>query len=224
MNINDQRKNVKEIADSIITLEVERRRNIQNKEFKDTQDKKEFDHWMLRPYCEFVGKAYIDRNEVADHTLISIRVEGNAGNTYHISKKVPKNVKTYFHNEWPEPVKREFQNTINAVTEYFVESRLKQNPNFIANVITIDKPWGTSIKYPEWEKSAIEKLCEFSVEELKAAIKNTDDWNSHGDGQEQLLKQALNYKVQFNVKDREKIDLAKEWKTAMAIGKLKGGK
>jgi len=210
---------------STVRLEMEL-----NKRVSDVQKKQEMEQaakriqkWRQRPSCKFVGKAYGPSTSVEEVVLARVFVEGSAGWEYKPAIKVPRAVSAYFHNNWANNLRSDFQWMLKTLVDYFIDTKIETDLITVLQIIR-DASHGLydhdkNIR-EEWEQSVVEKLSEFPLTELEKHKKGKSRYQPW---EYRILKATIKYKIEKNIPDAQKpqlLQMPPEYKTALAIGKM----
>jgi hypothetical protein len=204
------------ISYSELMKEVYRRQEIANNLEEKRRYKEEFEKFKKRPYCCMVGRAYLDPFP-KEHTLASMDISGNVGHRYSYVAMVPDTVKLFFHNAWTSNLQREFEEMFQSLGDWFIRTKIINNLEVTIDLIELSKPTREDIK-KEWEKAAIERICEFSLEEIKDCLSKEFPTSSKAT----LLKKAVKEKI-GKKKPTKAAKLSTELATALAVAKMQKG-
>lgn len=208
-----------------IKKEILRRERLENERVSTSYEKKKINEWKKRPPCLLIGRAYGLESTPSESDLFSVYIKGNSGRTYKPKFFVAPSVVTYFHNSFTFEHEKMLQNMLNVLCEYFINAYIDTSLDATIKLIELSKNFGSSYNISPktkkiieagFEEAAIEKLCEFPLDELEKFAKETYI-HSH----EKLIKKAIDHKIKNNVPDRQRIELPKEYKTVLALNKLK---
>lgn len=213
------RRGLSKYDTALLEEEIKKRKEAEAKKQIKWEEERKYDEWLARPDCHFVGKAYGPQH-VNEVVITSQQVRGNMSHSYEYKVKIPKDIEIYFHNAWTSEIQHEFNELIQNISEYFIETRVAQHPIVISELIMMAKPNcpETSKMYKEWYKSAMKKLSEFPTEDLKASLPKGE--RPYGRSKEALVAGAIKYKEEHKIKDKTKRTLSKEYKSVIAINKL----
>jgi hypothetical protein len=210
------------VSDGRLLTELNRRDKIRQKVKEKEAHESKFKEWLNRPSCKFVGRAYSPSDIPGNYAFANIYVEGNSKAHFTTSITVPEPIKAFFSNAWSSEVREEFKNLLLSVCNYFVDYKIEHDIKTVIGLLEIVQPskfelgkdYAKEIK-EEWEKSAIQVLSQFPFEDLNLALSNHYHL-SH------LVKLSIDWKTEHKVPDKKKVQLSKEAKFALSMGKLRG--
>ncbi|MBW2600115.1 MAG: hypothetical protein JRC60_08610 [Deltaproteobacteria bacterium] len=186
---------LKDIPTSLLEKELERRREEERREEERKRRKIQWEEFLRRPECQVIGRAYgYPGGEYArDYTLATVSIKGNMGTTYEVKMKVAPTVETYLHNSLTEEDIQEFTQKLNSLVEEFIKEKCS-DPAVVTTLICLSKPYNHKEAIEEWHKEAINRLCQFSLEELEAGKEELErNWDT-AHGQIDLINEAMKAK------------------------------
>jgi len=173
--------------------ELYRREEQRQKELEKVEHKRLWDQYMTRPPCDVVGRAYghPGGHFASVHSLAHVTIAGNASQTYDVSAILAEEVKIYFGNALTREDERELRNKLKQLTNDFITSKMA-NPAVVTTLICLcSPPIREKEAKAEWHKEAINRLNQYSEEELKEARKKLNkNWET-AHGQIPLINEAL---------------------------------
>jgi len=204
--VNLSRVKTEDLADE---LEERRLKEFRAQEAVDNKERvKEYEQ---RPPDYFVGRAYGhpgDDSFAEEQEVASVFIHGNAGSSERVTFNVSHDSETYFLNVFSDGVREELHNRMVVLVEEFLASR-RNDPAFVAHLIDLNCPRRAmrgeeteldKIALEGWHEAAIERLSEFTIEQLDGAICEQDGWVGNnrifgwGETEKKLIQKAIKLK------------------------------
>jgi len=182
-----------DVSSSQLSNELVRRDKLEQKEEEERHRRILWNEYMTRPPCDVVGRAYGGPGSpfASEYSLAHVTIAGNASRTYDVSATLAEGVKIYFGNALTCEDERELRNKLKQLSNDFIKSKMS-DPAVVTTLICLcSPPIREKEAKAEWHKEAINRLNQYSEEELKEAKKKLNRTWETAHGQIPLINEAL---------------------------------
>lgn len=147
----------------------------------------------FRPGVDW-GKTYSgeDHAQIETHVLATVHMRGNMGRDYEVKFQSTAAVQTCFHNCWTREDQNALEAEVRAIAEKWVAAKIN-DPVVVLSLIGI----GGDVRQPQWvqeelHRATVERMSEFSVDELEDAVVrlHRDSWHD-SEAKQMILEEAL---------------------------------
>lgn len=156
--------------------EIKKRLAEEDKIKQKLQEEEQLENYLKRPACAILGRAY-SSGTLGDYTLASVTISGNSSRIYSFNAKVCSTVNTYFGNTFDWKSESELRNAVNILVKSYLANRLN-DPLVIFELMGLACNFnrgqqGNPIAKKDYEEAVIERMKEFSDEEILACGTNS---------------------------------------------------